>query len=118
MSALAAGLTAKVLVVTSFTEPTQVLPAIRDGAAGLVYKDIDPAALANAIRSVHSGHILLPPEVASALHDRRGGPDRIDHLTARERDVLAEIARAAPTGRSPASCAWPRRRSRPTCPAS
>ena len=37
------------------------------GAAGYVYKDVDPDALAGAIRSVHAGHILLQPEVAGAL---------------------------------------------------
>src|SRR5829696_8007973 len=63
----AASVAARVLVVTSFTELTRLLPAVREGAAGIVYKNIDPAALANAIRSVHNGHVLLPPEVASAF---------------------------------------------------
>lgn len=86
-----AGSTAKVLVITSATEPAAVLPAIRAGAAGYVYKDVDPHALAAAIRSVHAGHVLLAPEVARLLAegDRRTGADR---LTARERDVLAGIA--------------------------
>lgn len=81
----------KVLVVTSFTEVSQLLPVVREGAAGVVFKNIDPAALANAIRTVHSGHILLPPEVASAVMS--GSPEGLTQLTARERDVLAEIAR-------------------------
>ncbi len=55
------------LVVTSFTEQRTVVPALRAGAAGYVYKDIDPEALAGAIRSVHAGHVLLQPEVAGAL---------------------------------------------------
>jgi DNA-binding NarL/FixJ family response regulator len=42
---------ARVLVITSYTEPAAVLPAVRAGAAGYVYKDIDPSALAAAIRS-------------------------------------------------------------------
>ncbi len=83
---------ARVLVITSFTEPTAVLPAVRAGAAGYVYKDIDPPALAAAIRSVHAGHVLLHPDVARLLAagDTRPGPAE---LTARERDVLAEVAR-------------------------
>jgi len=83
---------ARVLVITSFTEPTAVLPAVRAGAAGYVYKDIDPPALAAAIRSVHAGHVLLHPDVARLLAagDTRPGPAQ---LTARERDVLAEVAR-------------------------
>jgi len=86
-----AGSTARVLVITSATEPAAILPAMRAGAAGYVYKDVDPHALAAAIRSVHAGHVLLAPEVARLLAegDRRAGADR---LTARERDVLAGIA--------------------------
>ena len=88
------GSTAKVLVVTSFTEQRTVVPALRAGAAGYVYKDIDPDALAGAIRSVHAGHVLLQPEVAKALlADEDGGPQgRGASLTDREREVLALIA--------------------------
>ncbi len=82
----------KVLIVTSFSARSEVLPAIRAGASGLVYKDIDPAALANAIRSVHAGHVLLPPDLATALMTGEAQPDRLGNLTPRERDVLAEIA--------------------------
>ena len=68
---------ARVLVVTSFTEQRTVVPALRAGAAGYVYKDVDPDALAGAIRSVHAGHVLLQPEVAGALlsqEEAGGGP--------------------------------------------
>jgi DNA-binding NarL/FixJ family response regulator len=81
---------ARVLVITSFTEPSAVLPAVRAGAAGYVYKDVDPPALAAAIRSVHAGHVLLHPDVARLL---AMGDQRPAELTARERDVLAEVAR-------------------------
>jgi DNA-binding NarL/FixJ family response regulator len=90
----AAGNPARVLVVTSFTEPAAVLPAVRAGAVGYVYKDIDPPALAAAIRAVHAGHVLLHPEVARLLAAGDGGgpgPPRVP-LTARERDVLVEVA--------------------------
>ena len=50
---------ARVLVITSYTDPAAVLPAVRSGAAGYVYKDVDPPALAAAIRAVHAGHVLL-----------------------------------------------------------
>jgi DNA-binding NarL/FixJ family response regulator len=82
---------ARVLVVTSYTEPAAILPAVRAGAAGYVYKDIDPPALAAAIRSVHLGHTLLHPDVARML---AGGaaPDAA-RLTPREREVLTEIGR-------------------------
>ena len=90
-----AGSTARVLVVTSFTDRRMIVPAIRAGARGYVYKDVDPAALATAVRSVHAGHVLLEPEVAAALLDSGTdtGPDhQATPLTAREREVLALIA--------------------------
>ncbi|MEU4894421.1 response regulator transcription factor [Streptomyces sp. NPDC044780] len=86
---------ARVLVVTSFTEKRTVVPALRAGAAGYVYKDVDPEALARAIRSVHSGHVLLQPDVALALlsqEENGGGQGRGGSLTEREREVLALIA--------------------------
>ncbi|MER5967559.1 response regulator transcription factor [Streptomyces sp. NPDC002057] len=86
---------ARVLVVTSFTEQRTVVPALRAGASGYVYKDIDPDALAGAIRSVHAGHVLLQPEVADALlaqDDSHGGTGRGSTLTEREREVLGLIA--------------------------
>jgi DNA-binding NarL/FixJ family response regulator len=86
---------ARVLIVTSFTEQRTVVPALRAGASGYVYKDIDPDALAGAIRSVHAGHILLQPEVAGALltqDDSPGGTGRGTTLTEREREVLGLIA--------------------------
>ncbi|MEU0168646.1 response regulator [Streptomyces iakyrus] len=86
---------ARVLVVTSFTEQRTVVPALRAGAAGYVYKDVDPDALAGAIRSVHAGHILLQPEVAGALlaqEETNAGTGRAGSLTEREREVLGLIA--------------------------
>jgi DNA-binding NarL/FixJ family response regulator len=86
---------ARVLVVTSFTEKRTVVPALRAGAAGYVYKDVDPVALAAAIRSVHAGHVLLQAEVAGALlapDQPAGGTGRGSTLTEREREVLGLIA--------------------------
>ena len=85
---------AKVLIVTSFTEQRTVVPALRAGASGYVYKDVDPDALAGAIRSVHAGHVLLQQEIAGALlsdDEPGGGTGRGNSLTEREREVLGLI---------------------------
>ncbi|WP_269432027.1 response regulator [Saccharothrix sp. ST-888] len=89
------GSTARILIVTSFTEHRTMVPALRAGAAGYVYKDVDPEALAGAIRSVHAGHVLLQPELAEALLSDAGPrtpQGRGGTLTEREREVLSHIA--------------------------
>ena len=86
----AAGSPARVLVITSFTDPAVAVPAVRAGAFGVLYKDVEPRDLASAIRSVHAGHVLLQPDVAAAL--MAPDPAAASPLTAREREVLAEIA--------------------------
>ena len=92
----ASGSKARVLVLTSATEPASASLALRSGAAGVVYKDVDPDALVRAIRSVHDGHLLLAPEAAGSLVRNGGGWNPVaglDALTGREREVLAEIAK-------------------------
>jgi DNA-binding NarL/FixJ family response regulator len=93
-----AAVESKVLIVTSFGEYRTVVPAIRAGARGYVSKEVEPSALAAAIRAVAAGHVLLGPEVAAALLSadasqttQAGGAD--PQLTAREREVLDLIAR-------------------------
>lgn len=45
----------KVVVLTSFSGQDSVLPAVRAGVAGYLLKDVGPAELAGALRSVHHG---------------------------------------------------------------
>ncbi len=95
----ARGVQARVLVLTSVTERGHVLPAVQAGAAGYLYKDVDPQALVQAIRAVHDGHVLFAPDAAEAMlrdgtADGGGGDDRgLAALTEREREVLVHIAR-------------------------
>ena len=87
---------ARVLILTSVTEPASASLAVRSGASGVLYKDVDPDALVRAIRSVHDGHLLLAPEAAGSLvrqGNSGGAAGGIDSLTGREREVLAEIAK-------------------------
>jgi DNA-binding NarL/FixJ family response regulator len=86
---------ARVLVLTSVTDHASAVAAMRAGAAGVLYKDVDPDALVRAIRAVHDGHLLLAPEAAGTLLravSARAPSRGLDALTSREREVLAELA--------------------------
>jgi DNA-binding NarL/FixJ family response regulator len=87
---------ARALVLTSVTDPAAAQAAVRAGAAGLLYKDVDPDALVRAIRSVHDGNLLLSPEAAGPLLRRDPGQAPVGGLaalTGREREVLEHLAR-------------------------
>jgi DNA-binding NarL/FixJ family response regulator len=89
------GLPARVLVLTSAADPAAVTLAMRAGAAGFLYKDVDPDALVRAVRSVNDGNTLLAPEAAGLLVRSGAGRDAVrglGALTGREREVLAQIA--------------------------
>jgi DNA-binding NarL/FixJ family response regulator len=92
------GLPARVLVLTSVADPASVTLAIRAGAAGFLYKDVDPDALVRAVRSVNDGNMLLAPEAAGLLVRSAVGAagERavrgLGALTGREREVLAQLA--------------------------
>jgi DNA-binding NarL/FixJ family response regulator len=92
----ARGSPARVLVLTSATDHAAAAAALRNGAAGVLYKDVDPDALVRAIRAVHDGHLLLAQEAAGSLlrqNTQNSWPPRgLDALTRREREVLAELA--------------------------
>jgi DNA-binding NarL/FixJ family response regulator len=87
----------RVIVLTSVSDRADVAPAMRAGAAGFLYKDVDPAALVQAIRAVHGGQVLLAPEAAEAmLAGPASGPgttpEGTSALTDREREVLKLLA--------------------------
>jgi len=93
----------RVLVLTSFLDEDKVLPAICAGAAGYLLKDVEPAELVRAIRTVDGGESQLHPTVAARVlrelvgeWERTPGGDRLQRhgsLTARELEVLALLAR-------------------------
>jgi two-component system, NarL family, response regulator LiaR len=87
----------RVLVLTSFADDAQIFAAMAAGATGYLLKDVDPAALADAIRDVHAGRPALHPSVAALLMRRGGGPARSHgDITAREHDVLRLVVEGLP----------------------
>lgn len=84
----------RVVVLTSFVDEDKILPAVRAGAAGHLLKDVQPAELADAIRTVHRGEAVLHPAVAArVMREVATSSSQPSPLTDRELDVLRAIAR-------------------------
>jgi NarL family two-component system response regulator LiaR len=81
---------ARVVVLSSFADDEHVFAAMQAGAAGYLLKDVDPDALAEAVREVHRGRPVLHPDVAARLMRRVADPasPATEPLTPREREVL------------------------------
>jgi DNA-binding NarL/FixJ family response regulator len=97
---------ARVIILTTFDLDEYVYAALRAGASGFLLKDTQPADLLAAIRAVASGDAVVAPSVTrrllSTYAHRLPAPGQPDHaqqerlalLTAREREVLLEVARS------------------------
>jgi DNA-binding NarL/FixJ family response regulator len=87
----------KVVVLTTFDADEYVFEAIRVGASGFLLKDTEPEELRRAVRVTASGEALLSPSVTrrvmQAMAITAPGPasGRLEQLTDREREVLAEV---------------------------
>jgi len=85
-----------ILLLSQSIEGRYALELARSNPAGFGYllKDhiLDVAVLTDAITTVAAGGTVLDPDIVSQFLGRRSTRNRIDELTARERDVLAAMA--------------------------
>ena len=82
----------RVLVLSSYLDDPRVFGAVQAGAAGYLLKDVQPDALAEAIRQVHKGLPALDPKIAARLMRATANPPPATNFTQRERDVLKLLA--------------------------
>ncbi|MBV9613891.1 MAG: response regulator transcription factor, partial [Ktedonobacteraceae bacterium] len=83
----------RVVMLTSYSDDTRVVAALRAGAIGYVRKEAEPELLLASIRAAARGQSLLDPAVANVLlqeliHEGRHTPC----LTEREQTVLRQLA--------------------------
>jgi len=87
---------AKILVLTSFSDDKNVFSAIKAGASGYLLKDSSPEELLQAIHDVHAGksslHPVIAQKVIQEMHQPTDLPPTDDPLSAREVEVLQNVA--------------------------
>jgi DNA-binding NarL/FixJ family response regulator len=87
-----------VVVLSQYATPSYALALLDGGSAGRSYllkeRVQEPDQLVSAIRAVADGGSVIDPKVVEALvaEDARGDRSPLKSLTARERDVLREMA--------------------------
>jgi DNA-binding NarL/FixJ family response regulator len=95
------GITARVLVLTTYDTDSYVLPAIEAGATGYLLKDAPRAELLRAVRAAAQGQAVLSPSVATRLMSRVREPET-KPLSRRELEILRLVA-AGTTNRDAAA---------------
>ena len=102
---VAANPAVRVLVLTTFDLDEYAFGALRAGASGFLLKDVRPAELVAAIRTVASGDAVVSPRVTRRLLEEYAQVmpvpaaqlaeryPQLSSLTGREREVLEAVAR-------------------------
>jgi DNA-binding NarL/FixJ family response regulator len=91
----------KVVILTTFEQDDYIFGALSAGASGFLLKRTRPEELIAAIHTIAAGDSLLSPSVTSRVIEQMAGmpsPDserdpRLQELTARETEVLEQVAR-------------------------
>jgi DNA-binding NarL/FixJ family response regulator len=99
--------TMKILVMSGLTDQHSIVKVLQMGAAGFIPKSLDAALLTAAIRFVLNGGVYIPVKLlaeaqrTSLLTNRDTQRPNVEtvHLTERQKDVLALLAKGAPIKR-------------------
>ena len=102
---VAASSATRVLILTTFDLDEYAYQGLRAGASGFLLKDVPPPDLLSAIRAVASSDEVVAPSVTRRLLDAflphlpgfgqapgQAGPPELATLTAREREILGQVA--------------------------
>ncbi|MFM9441593.1 response regulator [Streptomyces acidiscabies] len=88
-----------VAMLTTFDADEYVVTALKSGAAGFLLKDTEPDQLAQLVRTLAAGGVVMSPKASHAVWRGRpasGADDeeagRVGRLSEREREVLVLVA--------------------------
>lgn len=87
------GLSAAVLVLTTYDTDSDTVAAIEAGASGYLLKDASADTLLNAVRATAAGETVLSPAIATRLASHVRSPETRANLSAREREVLRLVSK-------------------------
>ena len=79
---------ARIIILTMFEGDVEIQRALKAGARAYLLKTMPPKELVKVIQYIHDGKKHIPPEIAANLAEHFS----TDALTAREIEVLAQIA--------------------------
>jgi DNA-binding NarL/FixJ family response regulator len=96
----------KVVILTTFEHDDYIFGALSAGASGFLLKRTRPEELLAAIHAVTGGDSMLSPSVTRVVIEQMarqpppnpGASAQLEELTAREREVLEQIARGLSNG--------------------
>ena len=91
------GTRSRILILSQYEDREYVRRLLKAGVSGYLLKKSAGAELANSIRAVHRGGLVLDPEVARTAMEEAGpaapaGADPYESLTDREKQVLKLVA--------------------------
>ena len=84
---------AKIVILTSYLDNEKIYPVLEAGAKGYMLKTSSAEEILAAIRKVAKGQLAIETEVEKKVEDYRNNPALHEDLTARERDILALLAK-------------------------
>lgn len=95
-----------VAMLTTFDADEYVLTALRSGAAGFLLKDTEPDQLAQLVRTLAAGGVVMSPKASRAVWQNHPGAavhgdeeaGRVGLLSERERQVLVLVAQGLSNG--------------------
>ncbi|KAB7665366.1 response regulator [Bacillus sp. B1-b2] len=82
--------TCKIIIITSYYDEAQVIPAIEVGAYSYLLKTANATQIVDAINKAHLGETVIEPKVANVMVNKLRSVDKQPHhtLTEREYEVL------------------------------